>query len=573
MPLTSMKTDQSRLSLSVLLIAVRILAVALASASGVSHASPAVPSSTRYYLSNKTGNDAWSGTSPERPWRSLEAVRAHDFQPGDKILLHAGERFAGQLSVRSSGAPGRPIEIARYGPGTRPIIDGAGAQGGGYSAAVLIVNQHDIEMRGLEVVNTVARLRAGQATDQAEGILVVNDGGGVLSNFLLADLYIHDIFAKALSSASEDQFNKVKVSGIRFQVTAQQTVARPSYFENVRITGNLVSRTGRFGVQMDDPGPAGAGGADAPSRDAETGFNRDVLIAGNRFVETGGSGVQLAGARRALIDDNDFDRCGSKVVPDRMVGRGSGAWVINSRDIVAQHNRSRHIRGYKDSYGMHVDFGNLNVIYQYNYSEDSEGGFIEILGANHNITWRYNISVNDGFREKEGNTLWFSTWSPGRRRSDGLHIYNNTIFAGAGLTPDLSLTALGAQVWNNIFYAAPDAAIGRELTVDMRGNGLSLRNNLFFGDINPGFMAKSEDSVVGDPKLRSPGLLSPHGYQLLPGSPARGKGAPPPAIEFPEAGKGVLVGITAAAVVDFFGQPIRGNGSPNIGADGTFASD
>ena len=44
-------------------------------------------------------------------------------------------------------------------------------------------------------------------------------------------------------------------------------------------------------------------------------------------------------------------------------------------------------------------------MFQYNYSEDSEGGFCEILGDNHNVAYRFNVSVNDGFRDFHGNTI------------------------------------------------------------------------------------------------------------------------------------------------------------------------
>ena len=62
--------------------------------------------------------------------------------------------------------------------------------------------------------------------------------------------------------------------------------------------------------------------------------------------------------------------------------------------------------GPQDSYGAHIDFGNENVVFQYNFSYNNEGGFVEILGDNINCGYRYNISVNDGYRVDPNNNQW-----------------------------------------------------------------------------------------------------------------------------------------------------------------------
>ena len=78
---------------------------------------------------------------------------------------------------------------------------------------------------------------------------------------------------------------------------------------------------------------------------------------------------------------------------------------------------------------MHIDFGNKNIFFQYNYSEDSEGGFCEILGKNINSVYRFNVSVNDGFRNTN-NSIWVSNYagSGNAIKSDENYIYNNTIY-------------------------------------------------------------------------------------------------------------------------------------------------
>jgi hypothetical protein len=515
------------------------------------------PAPRTYYLSSSDGNDAWDGTSSDRAWRSLARASQARFAPGDRLLLKAGDRFAGQLVVGSSGAPGRPLRISSYGSGPRPLVAGSS-----WSAAILIRNQQQIEISELEITNRVDRAAPGEPRDRAYGILIENTGGGVLSHFRIERTTIRDVYAQQLAHASEDDFNKVSISAIRLSAAAG-AADRQAFFQDVVIADNAISRSGRFGVQIvHDSG--GAGNRDAHSRDPETGFNRDIVIRSNRFLDLGGSAVQLGGARNALIENNDFERTGSSAEPERMVGRGSGAWVINSRDIVAQHNRSRSVRGYKDSYGMHVDFGNLNVLYQYNFSEDSEGGFVEILGNNRNVIWRYNISVNDGLREKDGNTIWLSPWSPGMVGSAGIYIYNNTVFVRAGLYPDIDLRARDAHVWNNIFYAANHAMIGERSRIELTGSGLDLAGNLYFGRFHRPLMARDTQPLTADPAFARPGVATPESYRLRPGSPALRAGIGIRHPPFPAAGKGVFAGISALPEVDFFGTAL--GTTPHAGA-------
>lgn len=523
------------------------------------------PVSSTYYVSSTSGDDEAAGTDASTPWRSLARVNAHRFAPGDRILLRAGEVFAGQLRLSSSGRAGRPITIGRYGAGPKPLIDGSAIAGGGYAAAILIRNQHHIEIGDIEITNAIDRVRRGERRDHSFGILVINDNGGILEHFRLRRLTVRDVFSERLAHGSEDAFNRVVVSAIRFVTEAEGGPGRPSYFRDIEIADNDIMRTGRFGVQIAHGGGKG-GSRDAHSRDPETGFNRDIVIRDNRFTDLGGSAVQLAGARMALIHGNDFLRTGSSLLPERMVGRGSGAWVINSRDIVAQHNRSRQVRGYKDSYGMHVDFGNLNILYQYNLSVESEGGFVEILGNNRNIIWRYNISINDGLREKDGNSIWLSPWSPGMVRSQGIHIYHNTIFVRAGLYPDLDFRARDASIWNNIFFAATHAGIGEQLRMDLTEGKPDIAGNLFAGRINQAFRALDRSARTGDPRFLLPGSTDPGAYVPDAASPAVAGGVARQHPSFPAAGTGVLAGVSERPATDFFGTPIPLAQRPTIGA-------
>jgi hypothetical protein len=88
----------------------------------------AASAQTSYYLSNG-GNDANSGTSPAAAWQTL--ARASSFggyQPGDSILLRAGDVFRGTLTLNTDG-----IVVASYGHGAKPEIWGSETIAGQWS--------------------------------------------------------------------------------------------------------------------------------------------------------------------------------------------------------------------------------------------------------------------------------------------------------------------------------------------------------------------------------------------------------------------------------------------------------
>src|SRR5262245_31070875 len=101
------------------------------------HPAVAGPAGTTYYVDAVRGDDAASGRHPGVAWRTLERVNQTTFQPGDRILLRAGQSWQGQLWPKGSGVAGEPIIVDRYGGGAKPRIDGEGLVGD----AVRLFNQ------------------------------------------------------------------------------------------------------------------------------------------------------------------------------------------------------------------------------------------------------------------------------------------------------------------------------------------------------------------------------------------------------------------------------------------------
>ena len=78
---------------------------------------------TTYYLNSAAGKDTNSGRSPQTPFRTLARADAIHLQAGDRVLLAAGQYFAGQLAWEGiSGTATNPIVISSY-----PAAGAAGA--------------------------------------------------------------------------------------------------------------------------------------------------------------------------------------------------------------------------------------------------------------------------------------------------------------------------------------------------------------------------------------------------------------------------------------------------------------
>lgn len=127
-----------------------------------------------------------------------------------------------------------------------------------------------------------------------------------------------------------------------------------------------------------------------------------VTILNNHLKNIGGPGMVPGRCENVVVCGNVVDRSGSSIDP-RMHARGSGIWPWTCNNVLIEKNKFMHARGKNDSCGTHIDFNCKNVVVQYNLSLDNAGGFVEILGNDHNCCYRYNISINDGFRIKGEN--------------------------------------------------------------------------------------------------------------------------------------------------------------------------
>lgn len=515
---------------------------------------------TNYYISNSVGDDANNGLAKENPWKTLDKISSSTFAPGDSILFMSGDEFVGNLSLNSSGLEDYPIVLSAYGTGEKPILNGSTAEGGDHISAISIINQDFIEIENLEIRNNRQVSREGVADHEGAGIRIWNTGDRVLKHFALKDLTIRNVYPITTEGL---EFNAIKNAGIHIKTYKNKESGKEKNIQDVLVENCYFEHNCRFGIFSQHGGGAVGVGNDSINR------NMNFVFRNNHFFENGGSGITPGRTYNCLLENNVFEYCGSDYDP-RMPARGSGAWFWNCRNVIAQYNKSLHIRGGGDSYGMHIDFGNRNVIFQYNYSEDSEGGFVEILGKNVNSVYRFNVSVNDGFRDHHGYSLWVSTYAGQGNRiaSDSNYIYNNTIYMDAEISPDIHIEGGNTFVYNNIFCALGNSILGASTNlINETGTATKISNNLFFGNVMPFFTNYSENSITDNPLFLEPGILNVEGYKLKEQSPALNSGLSFPEPYFPMAGKGIFKHIKLTPDTDLYGNPVNvAETVPHIGA-------
>ena len=345
-----------------------------------------------------------------------------------------------------------------------------------------------------------------------------------LENFSFNNLYIHDIYP------TTDISNNIhKGYGIKLETQSDTVSGLLNTISNVKVINSTISKTGHYGFWIKS---LGLNGIDSIK-------NNKILVENCVFEHTGGSGFVANKSKNVLVQDCIFNHTGSSI-DNRMWKRGSGMWPFDCKNVVAQHNKFMNAHGPMDSYGSHIDYGNENVVLQYNYSYNNEGGFAEVLGDNINCGYRYNISVNDGYREDPNGTPWaakgkifwvsnFCGQNPIRCPNVGTFIYNNTIFVNDTLNPEIYFWPdIGdVHVFNNLIVVGQYGEIIPTL-LENNLNDLYISHNLFFDSARIDLDSDLENNALyGDPLLLNSvylGQNNAEAYKIQNNSPAIGSG-------------------------------------------------
>ncbi len=517
-----------------------------------------------YYVNSATGSDDNRGTTPADAWKSVSPLSGIQLQAGDSVLLATGQKFSGMLSV--IGAKGilyRPVVIGAYqynGNKARPVLD-AGKE----LNAVLIRNGSFIKFGDIEITAATPPSGSGLAA-KAEmrcGILVEITKDEAFESIQIANTVVHDVYYHApgftRSPAEIKSANGTQSYGWGIRVINNTKAGK---LTGISILNSEIFNVCHTGLKMT----------------ATTNGIEQVEVAGCKVYETGGPGMQFSGVKNGHIHHNKINHSGS-IADTRNWGRGSGLWTWSCNNILIEYNRFENANGPGDSAGVHIDYNCSDVVVQYNLSANNAGGFCEILGNNYNCAYRYNVSINDGYRVKgvngafqEGKIFWLSGYQGNDKKSAGpynSYFYNNSIYVADNITPKIAVSnsAAGVLIANNIFYfeGAAKTVAGDQKKTEPDASGmpaLVFKNNLFLRSDNwpTDFPLQDAAPIIGDPGFSNKGGLALTDYAPQNNKLVRNRGID--IVPVPNDRIGLRLGLKAAH--DILGNPITGK--PDLGA-------
>ena len=519
----------------------------------------------QYYLSSSTGNDNNNG-SQTQPWKTLSKLSNISLGPGDTVYFKKGDTFRGHYVVDGSGAEGNPITFTSYGSGNQPILSGSDHEDGGgdYREAILVTNHDNMVFDDLEVQNHRTISRTGVGDLVSFGIRIeVSDSNVNLNNFFFRNMTFKNVYGLYwVDPSNQSEFNAFEVSGLTFMSSwggiINNVIIEDSYFTDLQRIGVHIKNTmGKTSTKR----------------------NTNFVFRNNEFFQIGGTCVLPIRTENCLIENNIFNQPGAKT-NDKMIGRGSAVWNWYSINTIVQYNQAINAKGILDSHGIHVDHSNVDTFIQYNYMQDCEGGFVEILGGNQRAVYRFNISVNDGWRVNPNwvnsdHTIWLNDKIGGQsgHPSYDSYIYNNTVVINKSgndaFDTAIDINGQNTRIYNNIFYAVNGSGIGNQ-----QGNysdpNLMMTNNLFFGNIRNNFKTIDANRIEVNPVFYNEQSGDQYGFQIDASSQAIDAGAAytgnyaHPAI--PVDASTIFANLEEYPTVDFFGNSLSGDSTPNIGA-------
>lgn len=519
---------------------------------------------TNYYINAMVGKDANKGTAPLQSWKTIMPLNHVQLKPGDSILFATGQKFTGMLSlINVRGLLHHPVVVSSYpykGKKAKPVLD-AGDQ----LNALLIQNSSFITVSGIEITATTPyqRTEASKAAEMRCGILVEVTKDENYEQILLNDVLVHDVYYNAKgftrSAAEVKSANGTQSYGLGIRVINNTKAGK---LKNIKVIKSEVFHVSHTGIKAT----------------ATVNGIQQLEITSCKVYQTGGPGMQFSGVTDGHIHHNTIDHSGS-TADTRNWGRGSGLWTWSCKNILIEHNRFENANGPGDSAGVHIDYNCSDVIVQYNLSANNAGGFCEILGNNYNCAYRYNISINDGFRVKgengafqEGKIFWLSGYQGDQKKNAGpynSYFYNNSIYVSANIIPKVAVSssADGVLIANNIFYfeqaAQMVAGDQKKKEVDLDGvPNVVFKNNLFLRADNWPVDLPLHDTapLLGDPFFRKKGGLQLDDY--LPANKKLIQNTGVTILPIPDDSIGIRIGLKVEK--DILGNPVKGQ--PDMGA-------
>lgn len=460
-----------------------------------------------YYIHPKYGKDSNSGHTKKTAFQTLNQISKLKLLPGDKVFLASNEIYFGSLNlINQSGSAQLPIIITSISWRHKNTNKPAQINFKNYANGILIedcsfitVSNLDLTGNGYTVENQELNMRCG--------IKLTTKNTPKVEHINIQNITIHEVFYENFGfKRGKDEVKTANGSqkygwGIRIINESVNSIIENCIIENCTIKN--VSHTG---LKL-------------------TGKNRNIKniknikILNNTLLKTGGPGIQMSEVEKIYVAHNKVINSGCND-DSRKWGRGSGLWTWGSSNVLIEKNEFKNANGPGDSAGAHIDYNCDNIVLQYNFSANNAGGFCEILGNNYNCMYRYNLSVNDGWRIKgvdgafqEGKVFWLSGYQGNKQPKKGpvnSYFYNNTIYSDHTIEAKFAIenSSQGIVIVNNIFCikGGSKTVLGDQdkrdgINKDTTIENVFFKNNLFLNETTWPSDLKIKDAfpIIGNP--------------------------------------------------------------------------
>ena len=443
-----------------------------------------------YYFDSENGDDSNDGRSESFPLKSLEKLNGIlTLEKPLEILVKRGSVFKGTLEVGGMVAHRNiPLTISSYGKGALPLFDGDGND-----CAVEISRGYCV-FSEMEVTNPKGLI----------GIFVKVKEAGSLEYLVIKNCVVRDVNYNWIYDKPETEIDIKEIDpeavcpqkrfyyetgGIIF--LASDEAKEPCDYRDVKIVGNVVTRVSRSGIFLTGMWirrPGTCWGVNRYYSDDNGWYPSErIEISSNRVSYTGGDGIVLIGSVRSVIEKNVSYHSNYL---GRTGNANAGIWPIGCKEILIRYNEAAYSHlehGGLDGEGFDIDIANEDILFEYNYAHDNDGGAILLCNAEttqprfddrgnpvigedgrqeeyraegvwRRVTIRNCVSLNNGKAWEHPNFIHFSS------TCRELIVENNTIV----MRPDM-----------------PGQLITRSGDYANCGNqdGLVFRNNLFYSPV------------------------------------------------------------------------------------------
>jgi len=466
----------------------------------------------------------------------FDRYRQATFAPGDRILFERRQTFEGMFAPTVVGTSAQPIRISTFGTGTSPRINNNGVihphptrSGATVSAGVFLYNPDYVTVSNLEITNN----NGGDQDDESLfGILVLSeDTGRRHQQIIIDDNYVHDVNGDVAGKGR----GGIHVIGR----SPEGPESSSSSYNDVRIINNVVEDVGGVGIATDQPDVERA--QEFTGTGVRPNAITNLYVARNSVKNSGRNSYIIRDSEDPLIEYN-------LSANSSLYDKGHSFFNFNTIGAVFQYNEAYGNTGPADESdrgGFDADFNAIDTTYQYNYSHSNNYFAGTMKKENKDVTFRYNISVNERFG------AYFYGFENNTELTD-LKIYNNTHYFDATIDSPVLIvrdrTPHESTFNNNIFYSEDGGTPGAD-TDD--GVNVTFDTNVYFQWTPP---SSERNALTENPRFMSPGdepfdvdmefgRDALNGYRLADNSPYSNSG----------------VEVSNNGGQDFWGTPLSGN--------------